>query len=195
MTDVTVLFTLSTADFLKEYRSFSSQGEDGIKSQLQIWTALKERILNGEEYLFDKYLIPLLTPLINSFAARLPEYGTYREDYRQEANMDIYYHLTDYNPHYNNDTYLGGAYFKGRLATVYKKFKRDNEKYSGHSSLDNDEEKWNERLYDETDDIHTSFVKEEIFHTYEKNKEQYTEYYARKVTRKWSEVKGYDIFS
>lgn len=98
MKNIDCLFTLSTADFLKEYRSFSSQGNDGIKSQLQIWISLKERILNGEEYLFDKYLIPLLTPLINSFASRLPEYGTYREDYRQEANMDIYYHLTDYDP-------------------------------------------------------------------------------------------------
>lgn len=194
MADIKDLFTLSTEDFVKAYRNFKTNDSEGFNAQLAVWITLKERILSGESSLFDKYLIPLLTPLINRYITSLPEYGTWREDFKQEVQIDFYFHLTDYEPYYGDGAYLGTVFFTNRLRTVYKRFCREKDKTFGQASLDNEEENWGDRLFN-NDDIHTSFVKEEILHVYEKNKEQYSEYYARKVTRKWSEVNGYDIFS
>ena len=195
MKSIEALFTLSTADFVTAYRSFNPKNSEDFQTQLQIWVMLKERILAGEDELFDKYLMPLVQPLVNRYIGCLPEYGTYREDFRQEASIDFCFHLVDYEPFYANGAYLGTVFFANRLQTLYSRYKREKEKLAAHTSLDNEDADWAERLEEGGDDLHTTFVKEQVLRTYEKNQDQFTEYYARKVTRKWSKANGYDIFA
>ena len=66
MKSIEALFTLSTADFVTAYRSFNPKNSEDFQTQLQIWVMLKERILAGEDELFDKYLMPLVQPFLRT---------------------------------------------------------------------------------------------------------------------------------
>lgn len=197
---IAALFTLSTTEFVKFYRN------SAFDTKLSIWVELRRRILDdGDTNLFEKYLFPLLSPLIfnaiNHFMYTF--HDPYEaEDFEQEIKLDFYIHLADYNPYYKEQAFLGEVFFRNRIRTVYSRFKRDKEKRSDYVSMNmsiQDEDKeyieLGDTLEDITSDIHTQYVKDEVLHVYGENKAKYTKSYAKKKTREWSELNGFDIFS
>lgn len=197
---IAALFTLSTTEFVKFYR------KSDFETKLSIWVELRRRILDdGETDLFEKYLFPLLSPIIYSAINHFMQtfHDSYEaEDFEQEIKLDFYIHLADYNPYYKEQAFLGEVFFRSRIRTVYSRFKRDKEKRFNHVSMNmsiQDEDKeyieLGDALEDTSTDIHTQFMKDEVLHMYGENKAKYTESYARKKTREWSETNGFDIFS
>lgn len=193
MTTMNSLFASDTATFVSKYQALD------FSSQLFVWIELQRRVLEGDNSVFVKYLMPVLTPIISSMKQTLPIYGTYREDFAQEAMIAVYSHLSDYNPYYKGERILGTVYFKNCIRTVCTNVRRQVMRDS-HAFGCDDFDVTLELNDAGTPDLMTeNIIKNIVVEQYEKMNGQYSSaQYARKQTRKWAESKRisyYDIFS
>lgn len=183
------LFILSTSDFLSEVADAS------FTDRFLVWKELQKRILaDPNDPCLTYYLIPMLSPAIDHYKYKLPAYGTYREDFEQEAVLDIYLNIENYQPCYNGCPILGSVYFGNRIKGIYTKFCRVIKKESLLEGLTIQFEDGGEaeRLFSDTQnqDMLEVVIKKQVLDEYTVFCKQYDQYYAQKKTAKWAKKQG-----
>ena len=187
------LFTADTRTFVKAYREMDDHGK------LLVWVELQRRCLEGDMTVFVKYLMPVLKPVITYYGSHLPDHGTYREDFEQEAMITVFEHLPDYNPNYRDGYMLGSKYFKETcLRTAYNRIRRQYQADHTSFSTDNldDVLESNDRYMDDT--LADDCIKREVIEHYEQTTVYSSNSYRYRKTREWADAKQisfYDIFS
>jgi hypothetical protein len=196
---------LDDKSFVKEV--INSSFED----KLSIWKFLRTEFVENHnlEY-FDRYIIPLMQPIIDKYKNKLAEYSTYREDFEQDVIIDIFTHFSQYNPDYNGKKYLGNVYIENRIRTIYRKYTRTIEKnrkmVSNESSQDLD--LFNSVLCDKNslhgthwcsgtqtvsaeDTVIGAIIEAEVLAKYHELDGQYSKYYAKKKVIDWAKEHDY----
>ena len=190
---LTTLFSSDTATFVETYRKLD------FSNQLFVWIEMQRRILAGDTGTFIKYLMPLLSPIINSFKNRLKPYGTYREDFAQEAQIAVYEHMADYNPYYKGAAVLGTVYFKNCIQTAFTNTCRQHNRDCRSFGCDDFDYvlQANDKGMDDT--LAEDYVMQSVAQVYDEMQNRYSsEQYAKLQTRKWAKAQRigfYDIFS
>lgn len=113
--ELTKIWGLNGEAFAKEV--FAS----GFEDKYEVWSCLKEKLEGCDKTTyFTEHLLPLLKPVINGYKRKLPIQEW--EDFEQEAALDLFKRISDYNPEYNDGKYLGNVFFSHVIHDTFKRY-------------------------------------------------------------------------
>lgn len=158
-----------------------------------VWAKLKELIQSGHRDLIFTAVMPLLNPITQFYEKHLPDYGTYREDFRSDVLRMLLEKMETYHPYMDGNQYTGNVFFKPHIRNIYKKTCEKIKKHTNFSSLDSlSEEELYYRLREDEmgygtlmeDEVIERIEVADIKTTYDSMKEKYKKSpsYAKKKT-------------
>lgn len=109
------IMKLSGDAFLREVLAANHE------TRYEVWVQLRERLDSAQKAeCFAEHLQPLLMPMILSYKNRLPQQE--QEDFVQDALLDCYRRVCDYDPEHEGGKYPGHIFYSYVILGTFKKY-------------------------------------------------------------------------